>query len=77
MATFGFDSDISKVLVNTTCNIITVGQYLQPSSKHWPVDRYVSPKQFEVYKKVGLKMGFDIVESGPLVRSSYHAEKHV
>ena len=58
-------------------NIITIGQYLQPSSKHLPVDRYVTPEQFEIYKIKGLEMGFKVVESGPLVRSSYHAEKHL
>ncbi|MFW5793498.1 MAG: lipoyl synthase [Bacteroidota bacterium] len=59
------------------CKIITFGQYLQPSHKHLPVKRYVSPEKFEEIKKIALKKGFKHVESGPLVRSSYHAEKHI
>ncbi|WP_185872877.1 lipoyl synthase [Blattabacterium cuenoti] len=58
-------------------DILTIGQYLQPSRKHFPVRFFVSPKEFLEYEKIGLKMGFKYVESGPLVRSSYHAEKHV
>lgn len=56
-------------------NILTIGQYLQPSRKHYPVKEYVHPDVFEFYRIEGEKMGFDIVESAPLVRSSYHAEK--
>jgi len=56
-------------------NIFTVGQYLQPTKNNLPVDRYVEKSEFNLYKKVGIKMGFDIVESGPLVRSSYHADE--
>lgn len=59
------------------CQIMTIGQYLQPTKKHLEVKEYVSPEQFKKYEEVGLKMGFKFVESGPLVRSSYHAEKHV
>lgn len=59
----------------TGCQILTVGQYLQPSHRHYPVAEYVTPAQFEAYKKTGLQKGFAQVESGPLVRSSYHAEK--
>ena len=59
------------------CKILTIGQYLQPSHKHHPVYEYVTPDQFTEYKQVGLNKGFDQVESGPLVRSSYHAEKHI
>ncbi|MEC7906701.1 MAG: lipoyl synthase [Verrucomicrobiota bacterium] len=55
--------------------IITLGQYLQPSSKHLPVDRWVTPEEFERWKQFGLELGFDFVESGPLVRSSYHADE--
>lgn len=55
------------------CNILTLGQYLQPSSDHLPIDRYLSPDEFDQMKFEALKMGFDYVESGPLVRSSYHA----
>ncbi len=64
-------------LVNINCKILTIGQYLQPSRKHYPVKEYVTPKQFDIYKDIGLKKGFEVVESGPLVRSSYHAEKHI
>ena len=55
--------------------IFTVGQYLQPTKNHLPVHRYVEQEDFDMYKKEGIKKGFDIVESGPLVRSSYHADK--
>lgn len=55
--------------------IVTLGQYLQPSSKHLPVDRWVTPEEFERWKQFGLEIGFDFVESGPLVRSSYHADE--
>ena len=59
------------------CQILTIGQYLQPSHKHYPVAEYVTPAQFASYKETGLIKGFDQVESAPLVRSSYHAEKQV
>ena len=55
--------------------IFTVGQYLQPTKNHLSVDRYVEKSEFDIYKEEGLKMGFQIVESGPLVRSSYHADE--
>ena len=55
--------------------IFTIGQYLQPTKDNLPVDRYVEKPEFDLYKKEGIKMGFDIVESGPLVRSSYHADE--
>jgi len=58
-------------------DIMTLGQYLQPTQKHLPVERYVHPEEFEMYKKEGLEMGFKHVESGPLVRSSYHADEQV
>lgn len=63
-------------LVNHGCDILTIGQYLQPTKNHLPVDRFVSPEEFNMYREEGLKMGFKIVESSPLVRSSYHADKH-
>jgi lipoic acid synthetase len=63
-------------LVEHGCDILTIGQYLQPTKNHLPVDRFVTPEEFEMYKEEGLKMGFKIVESSPLVRSSYHADKH-
>ncbi len=59
------------------CDIMTIGQYLQPTKEHLPVDRYVTLDEFKMYKEEGMKMGFQAVESGPLVRSSYHADKHV
>ena len=58
-------------------NVLTLGQYLQPTKNHLPVDRFVHPDEFNEYRETGLQMGFDIVESGPLVRSSYHAERHI
>ncbi len=58
-------------------DIITLGQYLQPTPKHLPVVNFIEPEQFDKYKEIGLEMGFRYVESGPLVRSSYHAEKHL
>ncbi len=57
------------------CQIMTIGQYLQPSHRHYPVAEYVTPEQFKRYEETGLAKGFTQVESGPLVRSSYHAEK--
>jgi lipoic acid synthetase len=58
-------------------DIVTIGQYLQPTPKHAPVEEFINPELFSSYKELGLKMGFRYVESGPLVRSSYHAEKHL
>lgn len=58
-------------------DILTLGQYLQPTTKHLPVEEFITPEQFEFYKEEGMKMGFRYVESGPLVRSSYHAERHI
>lgn len=57
--------------------VFTVGQYLQPTSKHFEVIEYIKPKIFKKYKDIGLEKGFRYVESGPVVRSSYHAERHV
>ena len=59
------------------CQILTLGQYLQPTPKHLPVAEFIHPDAFEEYKTIGLEMGFRYVESGPLVRSSYHAERHL
>ena len=64
-------------LRQVNCEVMTIGQYLQPSSKHLSVKDFVRPEIFEHYKQVGIKKGFRIVESGPLIRSSYHAEKHI
>lgn len=64
-------------ILATGCKRLTLGQYLQPTAKHLPVAAYISPKQFEEYKKIGLAKGFKHVVSGPLVRSSYHAAETV
>ena len=64
-------------LRNAKVDILTLGQYLQPTRKHLEVARYVTPEDFARYKEVALAKGFKYVESGPMVRSSYHAEKHV
>ena len=64
-------------LRSVNVDIVTLGQYLQPTPKHASVDEFISPEKFDEYKKYGLKLGFKYVESGPLVRSSYHAEKHL
>lgn len=58
-------------------DILTLGQYLQPTPKHLPVQEFITPEQFAKYREIGLEMGFRYVESGPLVRSSYHAERHI
>ena len=58
---------------NTDCDILTIGQYLSPSSRHLPIQRYYTPEEFDELREAGLEMGFRHVESGPLVRSSYHA----
>jgi len=68
--------EVMEDLVQHGCDILTVGQYLQPTKNHLPVDRFVTPEEFNLYKEEGLKIGFKIVESSPLVRSSYHADKH-
>ena len=57
------------------CDILTIGQYLQPTRNHLPIDRWVTPAQFAIYREEGLKRGFKVVQSGPLVRSSYHAHE--
>lgn len=59
------------------CSVMTIGQYLQPTASNVEVQEYVTPETFEEYHRIGLEKGFTHVESGPLVRSSYHAEKHV
>lgn len=64
-------------LVSVGVDILTIGQYLQPTTKHLPVREFITPEKFAEYKEIGLKKGFRYVESGPLVRSSYHAEKHI
>ncbi len=64
-------------LRNSGVDVITLGQYLQPTKKHLPVVRFVHPDEFAELKEIGYNLGFDYVESGPLVRSSYHSERHV
>ncbi len=59
------------------CEVLTLGQYLQPTLEHMPVVDYIHPDRFEFYREQALLKGFREVESSPLVRSSYHAEKHV
>lgn len=64
-------------LLASGVSVITIGQYLQPTAKHLPVIDYITPEKFTEYGRVALKKGFRVAESGPLVRSSYHAERHV
>jgi lipoic acid synthetase len=64
-------------LKDNGCDVVTIGQYLQPTKKHLPVVRFVHPDEFASYREIGYQIGLDYVESGPLVRSSYHSEKHV
>ncbi len=67
--------DVLKDLKNAGCDIVTIGQYLQPTKEHLPVKRFVDPDQFKKYEEFGISLGFLQIESGPLVRSSYQAEK--
>lgn len=64
-------------LHNSGVDVVTIGQYLQPTPKHLRVDRFIHPEEFAEYREIGYNIGFDYVESGPLVRSSYHSDKHV
>jgi lipoyl synthase len=64
-------------LYNSGVDVITIGQYLQPSKKHLPVVRFIHPDEFAEYRQIGYELGLDYIESGPLVRSSYHSERHV
>ena len=66
-----------KDLVSVGADVLTLGQYLQPTKKHLAVQRFVHPDEFAELRQIGYELGFDYVESGPLVRSSYHSEKHV
>ena len=66
---------VLKDLVAAGCKLLTLGQYLQPTREHLPVERYVTPDEFTVLGGKALSLGFSHVESGPLVRSSYHAEQ--
>jgi len=67
--------DVMEDLRQVSCDILTLGQYLQPSQKHHPVIRYIPPEEFAEFKEIGEKMGFKEVFSGPLVRSSFHAQE--
>ena len=69
--------EVMDDLVNHGCDVLTIGQYLQPTKMHLEVAEYVHPDVFAKYKEVGLEKGLNFVESGPLVRSSYHAERHL
>lgn len=79
----GLGEDMAEVkqtlqdLRDNGCDVVTIGQYLQPTSKHLPVVRFVHPDEFAELKEFGYSIGLDHVESGPLVRSSYHSEKHL
>lgn len=64
-------------LRNVGCEVMTIGQYLQPTKEHYPIQDYITPEQFEKYRLIGVDKGFRHIESAPMVRSSYHAEKHV
>ena len=66
-----------KDLVDNGCDVVTIGQYLQPSKKHLPVNRFVHPDEFTALKEIGYELGVDYVENAPLGRSSYHSERHV
>ena len=66
---------VLKDLLDASCRILTLGQYLQPSAEHLPVERFVPPEEFEEWRKKALEMGFREVASGPFVRSSYHAQE--
>src|SRR5437660_6903258 len=67
--------EVMRDLRAVECDIMTIGQYLQPTKAHWPVVRFYPPEEFRLLKEEGLALGFHHVESGPLVRSSYHAEQ--
>lgn len=69
--------EVMDALRGSDVNVLTIGQYLAPGNDYWPVDRYVTPAEFAMFKQEGLQRGFTHVESSPLVRSSYHAHEHV
>jgi lipoic acid synthetase len=69
--------EIMTDLVAHGCHVLTLGQYLQPTKLHLPVERFVTPDEFARYRDIGLELGLKYVESGPLVRSSYHSERHL
>jgi len=67
--------ELMKDLRTVSCDIMTIGQYLQPHARRLPVERYVTPAEFEKWREIGMDMGFHHVESSPLTRSSYHARE--
>ncbi len=69
--------EVMDALRRSDVNVMTIGQYLAPTDSHWPISRYVTPAEFAIFREEGLRRGFRHVESGPLVRSSYHAHEHV
>ncbi len=69
--------EIMDDLLENGCDVLTLGQYLQPTRHHLPVAEFIHPDIFDEYREIGMEKGFDFVESGPLVRSSYHAERHI
>ncbi len=69
--------ELMEDVLSTGCKIFTIGQYYSPGKRYLPVKEFVSDEDFKFYKEMGLKMGFEIIESGKLVRSSYHAEQHI
>ncbi|MEZ4828051.1 MAG: lipoyl synthase [Bacteroidia bacterium] len=69
--------ELMRDLKEHDCDVLTIGQYLQPTKMHLPVHEFIHPDLFAHYREVGMEMGFDYVESGPLVRSSYHSERHL
>ena len=74
------DDEVFKImddLVNNDCDVLTLGQYLQPTKMHLEVQEFLHPDKFAFYKEIGLQKGFNYVESGPMVRSSYHSERHL
>jgi lipoic acid synthetase len=66
---------VMRDLRGNGCDIVTIGQYLRPTAGHLPIDRYYDPSEYEAFREYGRELGFTHVEAGPLVRSSYHAEK--
>jgi lipoyl synthase len=75
--TFDEVVEVMRDLASLKVDILTIGQYLQPSKKHLPIERYYDPQEFDDFQRIGLELGFKWVESGPLVRSSYRAEQQV
>lgn len=75
--TFDEIVEVMRDLTDIGVDILTIGQYLQPSGKHLPIERYYTPAEFDKLREIGLELGFKWVESGPLVRSSYHADQQV